>query len=61
MDSLKDGIHLQGYGQKDPLIEYKKESFDMFENLLAEIRENTVILMFHSQIVKKETQATVQS
>lgn len=55
MDSLKDGIHLQGYGQKDPLIEYKKESFDMFENLLAEIRENTVSLIFHSQIIKKES------
>lgn len=54
MDSLKEGIHLQGYGQKDPLIEYKKESFDMFDNLLVDIRRNTVILLFHSQIVKKE-------
>ena len=53
MDSLKDGIHLQGYGQKDPLIEYKKESFDMFDNLLEEIRRDTVILLFHAQVVKK--------
>lgn len=54
MDALKEGIHLQGYGQKDPLIEYKRESFDMFENLLADIRKNTVILLFHAQIVKQQ-------
>jgi preprotein translocase subunit SecA len=53
MDSLKDGIHLQGYGQKDPLIEYKKESFDMFDNLLEEIRRDAVVLLFHAQVVKK--------
>lgn len=54
MDALKEGIHLQGYGQKDPLIEYKRESFEMFENLLADIRKNTVVLLFHAQIVKQE-------
>ncbi len=55
MDSLKEGIHLQGYGQKDPLIEYKRESFDMFEVLLADIRKNTVSLLFHAQIVNQKT------
>jgi preprotein translocase subunit SecA len=54
MDSLKEGIHLQGYGQKDPLIEYKKESFDMFEDLLLDIKKNTVSLLFHSRIVEKD-------
>ncbi len=54
MDSLKEGIHLQGYGQKDPLIEYKKESFEMFENLLLDIKRNTVSLLFHSKVVEKE-------
>lgn len=53
MDSLKEGIHLQGYGQKDPLIEYKKESFDMFDTLLEVIKRDTVILLYHSQVVKK--------
>lgn len=53
MDYLKEGIHLHGYGQKDPLIEYKKESFDMFEVLISDIRRDTVILLFHSQVVKK--------
>ena len=54
MDSLKEGIHLQGYGQKDPLIEYKKESFDMFDILLADIRKNTVTLLYHAQIVEQK-------
>ncbi len=54
MDSLKEGIHLQGYGQKDPLIEYKRESFDMFDNLLVEIRKNTVSLLYHAQIVSEK-------
>jgi preprotein translocase subunit SecA len=56
MDSLKDGIHLQSYGQKDPLIEYKKESFDMFDELLEDIKRDTVVLLFHSQIVEKKSQ-----
>lgn len=59
MDHLKDGIHLHGYAQKDPLIEYKKESFDMFEHLIEDIRRDTVILLFHSQIVKKDEEAKV--
>lgn len=50
MDSLKEGIHLRGYAQKDPLIEYKRESFDMFDELLADIKRNTIILLYHSQI-----------
>jgi preprotein translocase subunit SecA len=53
MDSLKDGIHLQSYGQKDPLIEYKKEAFAMFDELLLAVRKDTVILLAHAQIVKE--------
>ena len=56
MDSLKEGIHLQSYGQKDPLIEYKKESFDMFDNLLFDIKKNTVSLLFHAQIVRSNSE-----
>ncbi len=51
MDSLKDGIHLQSYGQKDPLIEYKKEAFAMFEDLLASVRKDLVALLAHAQII----------
>ena len=56
MDSLKEGIHLQSYCQKDPLIEYKKESFDMFDNLLFDIKKNTVSLLFHAQIVRSNSE-----
>lgn len=54
MDSLREGIHLKGYGQKDPLIEYKKEAFDMFDELLERIQQDTVTLLYHAQIVAKQ-------
>ena len=41
MDDLKDGIHLRGYAQKDPVVEYRLEGFDMFDQMIAEIREET--------------------
>jgi len=50
MDALREGIHLRGYGQKDPLMEYKKEAFDMFEQLLLDIKRETIILLMHAQI-----------
>jgi preprotein translocase subunit SecA len=53
MDALKDGIHLQGYGQKDPLVEYKKEAFNMFDELLFDIKRDTVTLLFHAQIINR--------
>ena len=53
MDSLRDGISLQGYGQKDPLVEYKKESYRMFQTLLGSIEENILSAIFKVQVVKK--------
>ena len=50
MDALREGIHLRGYGQKDPLMEYKKEAFDMFEQLLLDIKREAVILLMHAQV-----------
>ena len=41
MDELKRGIHLRAYGQHDPVVEYRNEGFDMFEELIASIREDT--------------------
>ena len=41
MDHLKEGIGLRGYGQKDPLVEYKRESFDMFEAMMQRFEEET--------------------
>ena len=46
MDHLKEGVGLRGYGQKDPLIEYKKEGFDMFEEMKLRIVETTVENLF---------------
>jgi len=42
MDMLKEGIHLRAYGQKDPLIEYKKEAYGLFEELIHRVNENTL-------------------
>jgi preprotein translocase subunit SecA len=49
MDFLKEGISLQGYAQKDPLIEYKKESFDMFNELMDRMDEEIVKTLIHLQ------------
>jgi preprotein translocase subunit SecA len=51
MDHLKEGIGLRGYGQKDPLVEYKKESFDMFEGLMERFQEDTTRYLFLMQII----------
>ena len=49
MDHLKEGIGLRGYGQKNPLIEYKKESFDIFQAMMATFEDETVKILFHLQ------------
>jgi preprotein translocase subunit SecA len=56
MDHLKEGIGLRGYGQHDPLVEYKRESFDMFENMMRRAQEETVRYLFHMQIVEAAQQ-----
>ncbi len=50
MDELREGIGLAAYGQKDPLVEYKMAGFDMFDNMIAGIQEDTVRLMLHIKI-----------
>src|SRR5437764_4451946 len=54
LDHLKQGIGLVGYGQKDPLVEYKKESFDMFQAMLDRIDQNTIRSLFNLQIVTEQ-------
>ena len=51
MDHLKEGIGLRGYGQKDPLVEYKRESFDMFEEMMEKFEEETVRYLYLMQII----------
>jgi preprotein translocase subunit SecA len=50
MDHLKEGIGLRGYGQKDPLIEYKKESFTMFQDMMDRIEDETIKFLFFMRI-----------
>ncbi len=56
MDHLKEGIGLRGYGQQDPLVAYKKESFDMFEAMMGRFQEDTVRYLFLMQIVGPDGQ-----
>jgi preprotein translocase subunit SecA len=51
MDHLKEGIGLRGYAQKDPLVEYKRESFTMFEAMMLRFQEDTVRYLFHLEII----------
>jgi preprotein translocase subunit SecA len=50
MDILKEGIHLRAYGQKNPLIEYKREAYEMFEALIYEINEETLSWLWKFQL-----------
>jgi preprotein translocase subunit SecA len=51
MDHLKEGIGLRGYAQKDPLVEYKRESFEMFEAMMLRFQEETVRYLYLMQVV----------
>ena len=53
MDQLRQGISLQAYGQRDPLVEYKMNGYDMFESMTQSIQENTVRLLFTIRIERK--------
>ncbi len=62
MDQLRQGIGLQAYGQKDPLVEYKMAGFEMFDVMTASIQEETIRLLFHvrpKQKVEREEVAKV--
>ncbi len=54
MDYLKEGIGLRGYGQKDPLVEYKKESYDMFQAMMDRIEDETIRYLFLLQPMVEE-------
>jgi preprotein translocase subunit SecA len=53
MDHLKEGIGLRGYGQHDPLVEYKRESFDMFEAMMQRFQEETARYLYLMQILER--------
>jgi preprotein translocase subunit SecA len=54
LDHLKQGIGLVGYGQKDPLVEYKKQSFDLFQEMLDRIDTTTIRSLFNLQVVEEQ-------
>jgi preprotein translocase subunit SecA len=54
LDHLKEGIGLRGYGQKDPLVEFKKEAFILFEDMMTRIDNETVRYLFHIQVQQGE-------
>ncbi|MCL5056622.1 MAG: preprotein translocase subunit SecA [Actinobacteria bacterium] len=56
MDQLREGIGLRAYGQKDPLIEYKFEGYEMFNNMIASIQEDVVRYIFRVNLVHQEEQ-----
>ena len=61
MEQLKQGIGLQAYGQKDPLVEYKVSAFEMFENMSAAIQEETVRVLTHVKVEQNvQRQKTVK-
>ncbi len=65
VDDMKGGIHLRAYGQKDPVVEFKREAFDMFEHLLVEADRQTLEMVFKSQLpsereVEQRRQETVR-
>ncbi|OLE52576.1 MAG: preprotein translocase subunit SecA [Acidobacteria bacterium 13_1_20CM_3_53_8] len=60
LDHLKQGIGLVGYGQKDPLVEYKKQSFDLFQEMLDRIDTFTIRSLFNLQVVSEESSDKIQ-
>ncbi len=60
VDYLREGIGLRAYGQRDPLIEYQREAFDMFQAMEAGVKEEFVRYMFHVQVVEERSQEPAQ-
>ncbi len=60
IDHLKEGIGLRGYGQKNPLLEYKREAYELFVDMLASVREDAVQKLFAVQIAEEEEVPTLQ-
>ena len=53
MDALREGIGLQAYGQRDPVVEYKMQGYEMYESMMASIQEETIRILFHIRVEQK--------
>jgi len=54
MDHLKEGIGLRGYGQEDPLVAYKREAHQLFDEMIQRIKFDTVKMLYHVQVQREE-------
>ncbi len=65
MDQLRQGIGLRAYGQRDPIIEFRREGFDMFDEMIREIQQDTVTMLYHVKLttrpVKREAPRVVEA
>jgi preprotein translocase subunit SecA len=60
MDHLKEGIGLRGYAQQNPLLVYKKEGFEMFQDMIARIKEETLGILFRIQLAEPQKMSEIQ-
>ncbi|MCS7310446.1 MAG: SEC-C metal-binding domain-containing protein [Armatimonadetes bacterium] len=60
MDYLREGIGLRGYAQQDPLVAYKKEAYEMFQQMLSSLQEDVIRWMYHVQVAPPQPQPAVQ-
>ncbi|MDR1856772.1 MAG: preprotein translocase subunit SecA [Desulfovibrio sp.] len=61
MDALRDGIGLRGYGQKDPKLEYKREGFEMFRDMLFQVRENVFRVLTRLRVEERQEDEAAES
>jgi preprotein translocase subunit SecA len=59
IDHLREGIHLRGYGQRDPLVEYQREAYDMFMSMIDSIRDDSLEYIFRIQAIETQKPAGV--
>ncbi|MFH1645812.1 MAG: SEC-C metal-binding domain-containing protein, partial [Candidatus Omnitrophota bacterium] len=57
MDHLREGIYLRGYGQRDPLVEYQREGYDLFMGMIDSIREESLEYLFKIQAMETKQEA----
>ena len=61
IDYLREGIGLRGYGQRDPLVEYKREAFHLFSHLMENMRSTTVRTIFRISMVPNSNQVQISA
>src|SRR5436853_6677804 len=61
IDHLKEGIGLRGYGQRDPLVEYKKESFELFQEMMERIQDRVVKYLWKIDVVVERDQEAMSA